>query len=109
VLLPETLTALGTEELLQAVSAEMMHLHAAGAGVRLEIHPAMAFAVVAMCQLGMRHPGAETNGSTPLVKEFIDLVQTKFLPWAPAIAEAIRRGNDPACDRPRDGEPHHAA
>lgn len=97
-LLPENLTALSAEELLRALTAEMQQLHDSGAGMRLELHPGTAFAVVAMCQLGLRHPGTVNNASSDLVRDFIQYVRGKFLPYAPAIAEAISRGNNPAHD-----------
>jgi hypothetical protein len=79
----------------------MQQLHDSGAGMRLEVSPAHAFAVVAFVQLGLRHPDASANASAPLAREFTEYVRAKFEPHAPAIAEAIRRGNDPEHDTPR--------
>lgn len=89
------------EDLLRRLTAEMQHLHDTGAGMRLELHPATAFAVVAMCQLALRHPGTSANASTDLVKDFIQMVRGKFAPFAPALAEAIRRGNQQQYDTER--------
>lgn len=86
------------DQLLAKLTREMLHLHDSGAGMRLEVHPAAAFAVVAMCQLGMKHPGTLTNQSRHLVEEFIEYTRAKFEPYAPAIAEAISRGNNPEHD-----------
>jgi hypothetical protein len=97
-LLPVDLTGVNAEDLLQEITREITQLHESGAGMRLEIHPATAFAVVAMCQLALRHPGTLTNSSTILVEDFIQYARGKFLPFAPAVAEAIRRGNIPMHD-----------
>jgi hypothetical protein len=99
VLLPANLTALSDEALQQAIVAEMVHLHASGAGMRLELSPQAAFAVVAMCQLGLRHPQASASEAATLVRDFIQYARGKFLPYAPAIAEAISRGADPDRDK----------
>lgn len=86
---------------MQAVTAEMRALHFHRAGMRLDVEPAVAFAVVAMCQLGLRHP--QVNGpAAQRAQEFIEYVRAKFEVAAPAIAEAIRRGNDAASDDPRE-------
>jgi hypothetical protein len=93
---------LTSEELLQRVTQEMIDLRTSGAGMRLEIAPEAAFAVVAMCQLGLRHPDATTGAAAEMVREFIDLVELKFARGsAPHVAEAIRRGNNTAEDIPR--------
>lgn len=94
--------ALTSEELLRRTTQEFIALRDSGAGMWLELHPAAAFAVVAFCQLGLRHPDASANASAPLVEQFIEYVRAKFEPHAPAIAEAIRRGNEPEHDTPRD-------
>jgi DNA-directed RNA polymerase subunit RPC12/RpoP len=93
--------ALTSEELLARVTAEMIELRDSGAGVRLEIEPAAAFAVVACVQLALRHPHANLGPSAALVHEFIELVRAKFEPHAPAIALAIERGDLPQYDTPR--------
>jgi hypothetical protein len=92
------LQRLDSEELLRRLTAELTQLHDSGAGMRVEMHPATAFAVVAMCQLALRHPGTLTNASRELVQDFIQMVRGKFAPYAPALAEAIRRGDHPEND-----------
>jgi hypothetical protein len=89
---------LTSEELLRRLTAEMVRLHDSGAGMRLDIAPETAFAVVACVQLALRHPQANLGHSARLVEQFIEYVRAKFEPHAPAIAEAIRRGNDPVFD-----------
>lgn len=98
------MTELGSEQLLVRVTAEMRHLHDSGAGMRLEIEPAVAFAVVAMVQLALRHPESQ-GASAEMAGGFVELVRRKFEPHAPAIAEAIRRGNDQQHDEPGQAEP----
>jgi hypothetical protein len=99
VVLPlEELTGLSDEDLQKTLISEMVRLHESGAGMRLELAPEVAYAVVAMCQLGLRHPRA--GGVTAqLAGDFIQQVRGKFLPHAPAVAESIRRGNDRAFDK----------
>jgi len=94
--------ALTSEELERRVVEEMRALNESGAGMRLELHPAAAFAIVAFCQLALRHPQAAEYESAANVKRFIEYVRAKFEPHAPAIALAIERGNDPEHDTPRD-------
>jgi hypothetical protein len=83
---------LSESELLEALTAEMRALYEKRAGMRLEIEPSVAFSVVAMCQLGLRHPQAGAGASADLVREFIEYTRAKFEPLAPAVSEAIRRG-----------------
>jgi hypothetical protein len=97
-----TVTELSSEELLRRLTAEMVRLHDSGAGMRLEIAPETALAVVAYVQLALRHPQANLGPSARLVEQFIEYVRAKFEPHAPAITEAIRRGNEPEYDTPRE-------
>lgn len=97
----QSLSVLSNEELFRHLAGEMITLSQAEVGVRLDVAPEVAFAVVAMCQLGLRHPTASAGASAPLVEEFIEYVRAKFEPHAPAIAEAIRRGNNPQYDDAR--------
>jgi hypothetical protein len=85
-------STLSESELLQAVTAEMRALYANRIGMRLEIEPSVAFSVVAMCQLGLRHPQAGAGANANLVREFIEYTRAKFEALAPAVSEAIRRG-----------------
>jgi hypothetical protein len=96
---------LTSEDLLRRLTAEMIELKTSGAGMRLEIAPETAFAVVACVQLALRHPHANLGPAADLVRDFIEYVRAKFEPHAPAIAEAIRRGNEPERDTPRQAEP----
>jgi hypothetical protein len=93
------------EELERRVLDEMRELNDAGAGMRLELHPAAAFAIVAFCQLALRHPRAAEFESAANVTRFIEYVRAKFEPHAPAIALAIERGNSPEHDRTRQAPP----
>lgn len=88
---------LSSEELLRDLTAEMLMLRQAEVGMRLEISSEHSFAVVAACQLALRHPNY-TGPSRELVEQFVEYVRAKFAPHAPAIAEAIRRGNEPVYD-----------
>ena len=99
--MPEILSELTREELFRELTTEMMQLHASRAGMRLEIEPAVAFSVVAHVQLGLRHPDVQGTASAKLAEEFVEYVRAKFEPYAPAIAEAIRRGGDPDYDDER--------
>lgn len=101
----ETMNTLPSEELQRRVLAEMRALDTSGAGLSLEIGCPTAFAIVAFCQLALRHPAAAQYDAAAHVTRFIDYVRAKFEPHAPAIAEAIRRGNDPQHDTPREPEP----
>jgi hypothetical protein len=96
---------LTSEDLLRRLTAEMIELKTSGAGMRLEIAPETAFAVVACVQLALRHPHANLGPAADLVRDFIEYVRAKFEGHAPAIAEAIRRGNEPEHDPPRQAEP----
>lgn len=97
---------LSESELLEALTAEMRSLHANRIGMRLEIEPSVAFSVVAMCQLGLRHPQAGAGAGANRVREFIEYARAKFEPFAPAVSEAIRRGDDSAHDHePREQAP----
>jgi hypothetical protein len=96
---------LTSEDLLRRLTAEMIELKTSGAGMRLEIAPETAFAVVACVQLALRHPHANLGPAADLVRDFIEYVRAKFEGHAPAIAEAIRRGNEPEHDPPREQRP----
>lgn len=88
---------LSNDNLLSALTAEMQQLAQQEVGVRLDVHPEVAFAVVAMLQLALRHPDAGAGPTGVLVRSFIDLVKGKFAPF-PAISEALRRGDNSQYD-----------
>jgi hypothetical protein len=100
---------LTAEELEARVSAEMIELHKAGAGVRLDIPPFVAFTVVSMMQLALRHPDIDPGEPRDAALQFIEQMRQKFeRANSPAIAEAIRRGNEPEHDTPNEAEEERA-
>lgn len=94
----EEMAKLTHGELLAMVTQEMIDLEACGALMPLEMSPESAFVVVAMCQLGLRHPAFHGSRFADLARAFVKYVEVKFRCHAPAVAEAIRRGNDPQYD-----------
>ena len=85
--------------LLQALAADVLELHAEAKAMEMGLAPITAFQVCGLLQLALRHPGL-----SPELRLVGDRLVALFEQWfdagAPAAAIAIRRGADPAHDRP---------
>jgi hypothetical protein len=94
---PGDLANVDEDELLRVMADE---LEACETPIEIVLAPATALHVAGLLQLALRHPVLRGR-SRALADSILRDIRTYFAE-APAVLEALRRGDDPARDRPAD-------
>jgi hypothetical protein len=89
------LADVGDQDLIAAMAIE---LEACEAPIELVLRPSSALHLAGLLQLAMRHPALEAR-ARGVALTYLGHVRAYFAE-APAVLEALRRGDDPARDRP---------
>lgn len=87
------------------LAEEIERLTSEGHALLLRCHPMMAFSMVALLQLALRHPGV--TGFTRSAGDEVVMVTRSWFEaiGAAGVVQAIDQGSDPANDVPPEPEP----